>query len=75
MKLSELTDYRLKVLLGFGFGLTLLMVYFTLAIVLAVGHITKDESYGLDIVLAALGPLGGLFCGWAFGVGTKTEDK
>lgn len=57
---------RLKIILGFSYGFAVLFVYGTLALVIAIGHVSKDTSYGLEIVLAALGPLGGLFAGWAF---------
>ena len=67
MKLSDLSDERLKILLSYVFGFTTLMVYFILAMVIAIGKIQEQTSYGLPIVLGALGPLGGAFVGWAFG--------
>ncbi len=57
---------RLRILLAFGFGFSVLAVYFALALVIALGRVEQATSHGLDIVLGALGPLGGLFCSWAF---------
>ena len=62
-----MTDDRMKVLLAYGFGFSTLVAYVTLALVIAIGHIEEKTSYGLPIVLGALGPLGGAFVGWAFG--------
>lgn len=67
MKLSELSDDRLKILLSYLFGFSTLVAYFILALIIAVGRIEEKTSYGLPIVLGALGPLGGAFVGWAFG--------
>ena len=71
MKLGDLSDERLRVLLAYAFGFTTLLVYFILAMTIAVGHIEEKTSYGLPIVLGALGPLGGAFVGWAFGTSRK----
>lgn len=49
----------------FGFGLLLLISI--LAAVIAIGHVTKEGSYGLDIVLGSLATLTGGFAQWAFG--------
>lgn len=67
-------DSRLRLYLQYGFGLLILLVYFVLALVIALGSVNKDTSYGLDIVLAALGPLGGIFAQWAFS-GNNRSDK
>jgi len=66
VKLPEDKD-RLLILLSYGFGFSTLAAYFILALVIAIGRIEEKTSYGLPIVLGALGPLGGAFVGWAFG--------
>jgi hypothetical protein len=53
--------------LAYLFGFCTLISYFILAVIIAVGRIEEQTSYGLPIVLGALGPLGGAFVGWAFG--------
>jgi hypothetical protein len=67
VNLKDISDNRLAVLLAYAFGFSTLLAYFTLAMVIAIGHIEEQTSYGLPIVLGALGPLGGAFVGWAFG--------
>ena len=62
-----MSDDRLKVVLAYAFGFSTLFVYGLLAMVIAIAHIEEKTSYGLPIVLGALGPLGGAFVGWAFG--------
>jgi hypothetical protein len=62
-----MSDERLKVVLAYAFGFSTLIVYGMLAMVIAIMHIEEKTSYGLPIVLGALGPLGGAFVGWAFG--------
>jgi len=62
-----MSDDRLKVILAYTFGFATLFVYGVLAMTIAVMHIEEKTSYGLPIVLGALGPLGGAFVGWAFG--------
>jgi Zn-dependent protease len=64
---SNIPDERLKALLAYAFGFCTLAAYFVLAVIIAIGHIQENTSYGLPIVLGALGPLGGAFVGWAFG--------
>jgi Zn-dependent protease len=71
--LSEIPDDRLKVLLAYSFGFATLAAYFVLAVIIALGHIEEKTSFGLPIVLGALGPLGGAFVGWAFG--QRAPDK
>lgn len=70
-------ENRLRLVLSFAFGFSVLAVYFILAISIAIGHVQKETSYGLDLVLQALGPLGGLFAGWAFGFaqGVKQGER
>lgn len=58
---------RLKILLAYTFGFTVLAVYAILAISIALGHVEEKTSFGLREVLANLGPLGGGFAVWAFG--------
>lgn len=74
MKLSELSDERLKILLSYLFGFSVLGVYFLLALAMALGKVDQQTSFGLDMVLTAMGPLGGLFCGWAF-VKSQSDGK
>jgi len=62
-----MSDERLRIVLAYGFGFSTLFVYALLAMTIAVAHIEEKSSYGLPIVLGALGPLGGAFVGWAFG--------
>ena len=69
--LTTMPDDRLRVLLAYLFGFATLISYFTLAIIIAIGKIQENTSYGLPIVLGALGPLGGAFVGWAFGKNGK----
>jgi hypothetical protein len=72
MNLKDMPDERLRVLLAYLFGFGTLAAYFTLAVIIAVGHIQEQTSFGLPIVLGALGPLGGAFVGWAFGKNGKS---
>jgi hypothetical protein len=65
--MKELSDERLRMILAYSFGFSTLIVYGILAMTIAVMHIEEKTSYGLPIVLGALGPLGGAFVGWAFG--------
>jgi hypothetical protein len=67
VNLSNIPDERLKVLLAYAFGFATLAAYFILAVIIAIGRIEEQTSFGLPIVLGALGPLGGAFVGWAFG--------
>jgi hypothetical protein len=71
--LTTMPDDRLRVLLAYLFGFATLIAYFTLAIIIAIGKIQENTSYGLPIVLGALGPLGGAFVGWAFGKNGKNS--
>ncbi len=64
---ANVSDERLKTVLAYTFGFSTLGAYFVLAMVIALAHIEEKTSYGLPIVLGALGPLGGAFVGWAFG--------
>ena len=57
---------RLQILLGFSFGFGLLICFFVLALIIGLGHVAKESSFGLELVLQAMGMLGGLFGGWAF---------
>ncbi len=67
MPFHDISDERLRILLAYAFGFSTLFVYGMLALAIAIGHIEEKTSYGLPIVLGALGPLGGAFVGWAFG--------
>jgi flagellar motor component MotA len=48
----------------FGFGL--LMAVIVLALVIAMGKVHQESSYGLEIVLGSLSTLSGAFAQWAF---------
>jgi hypothetical protein len=72
---KDVTDNRLKIIFGYAFGFFVLGVYFTLALAIAMGHVEEKTSYGLVQVLTALGPLGGMFCGWAFGLSRNGKSK
>jgi len=65
--LSDMSDDRLEIILGYSFGFIVMIANFVLAIAIALGHVTKEGSFGLEIVLASFGTLGGAFVGWAFG--------
>lgn len=54
----------------FGFGI--LLVITVLALIIALGHVTQEASYGLEIVLGSLATLSGGFAQWAF---SKPKDK
>jgi hypothetical protein len=48
----------------FGFGV--LLVLTVLAMMIALGHVKQESSYGLEIVLGSLATLSGGFAQWAF---------
>ena len=48
----------------FGFGV--LLVLTILAIMIALGKVHQESSYGLEIVLGSLATLSGGFAQWAF---------
>ena len=60
-------NVRAEIILAYTFGYLTLAAYFILALVIAIAHIEEKTSFGLPIVLGAIGPLGGAFVGWAFG--------
>lgn len=49
------------------FGFLLLVILATLIIVIAVGKVEQQTSYGLEGVIGALATLAGAFGNWAFG--------
>lgn len=57
--LSKL-DFRLI------FGFCLLVIIAVLAVVIALGKVEQQTSYGLNIVLGSLATLAGGFAQWAF---------
>ena len=52
----------LRMLFGFG----LLTVITVLAVIIALGHVSQESSYGLEIVLGSLATLAGGFAQWSF---------
>mgnify|MGYP001597114646 CR=1 FL=1 len=48
----------------FGFGI--LLVITVLALIIALGKVHQESSYGLEIVLGGLTTLAGAFSQWAF---------
>lgn len=57
----------------FGFGV--LIVIFSLALIIALGNVTQDKSYGLEIVLGSLATLSGGFAQWAFSKPEKGKNE
>jgi hypothetical protein len=58
------------------FGFCILAVLGGLSGVIAIGHVSQESSYGLDIALGALATLAGAFAQWAFGRhDQKPEDE
>lgn len=64
------------------FGCGLLTIIAIVAIVIALGKVEMQTSYGLNIVLGCLATLSGSFANWAFGSSlaedvtkTKEEDR
>ncbi len=55
----------------FGFGL--LLVITVLALIIALGHVSQETSYGLEIVLGSLATLAGAFSQWAFSPARDTK--
>jgi len=67
-----MNDFRLKMI----FGYLVLVVLAVIALIIALGRVSQDTSYGLEIVLGALAVLSGGFAQWAFGPSAKSpEDK
>jgi hypothetical protein len=56
------------------FGFALLLVITVLALIIALGHVTQENSYGLEIVLGSLATLAGAFAQWAFSKSTEKKD-
>jgi len=54
------------------FGFCLLAVVGIVIIVIALGKVQKETSYGLDVVLIMLSPLINKWAEWAF---SRTEEK
>lgn len=55
----------------FGFGVLLVIVI--LAMTIAIGHVSQESSYGLEIVLGGLNTLSGAFAQWAFSKSINDE--
>ena len=62
--ISDISDARLEIILGFLFGFTILLVYGILAVCIGMGNVKEDTSFGLQYVLQGLAALGGGFTGW-----------
>ncbi len=56
----------------FGFGI--LCVIASLALLIALGNVKQESSYGLEIVLGGLTTLSGGFAQWAFGKIDKKDN-
>ncbi len=56
----------------FGFGV--LLVIASLALLIALGNVRQESSYGLEIVLGGLTTLSGAFAQWAFGKIDKKDN-
>jgi len=57
-----------------AFGFSILAVIAAVSLIIALGKVSQETSYGLEIVLGALAVLSGGFAQWAFGQGTKDKD-
>lgn len=57
------------------FGFYLLTIFAALIIIIAIGHVTKEGSYGLDLLIGGLLVLSGGFAHWAFGSNTETSGR
>lgn len=57
----------------FGFGL--LLVITTLALMIALGRVHQESSYGFEIVLGSLSTLAGSFSQWAFSKPRDTTES
>jgi hypothetical protein len=57
------------------YGFSLLGVITTLAVVIALGTVTADKSFGLPGVLEALKMLTGVWAGWKFGRQNQKGDS
>jgi len=64
-----MSDFRLKMVFGFS----VLAVLAAVALIIALGKVSQDTSYGLEIVLGALAVLSGGFAQWAFGQSTESK--
>lgn len=57
----------------FGYGVLLSNV--ALALVISLGKVKQEDSYGLEIVLGSLATLSGAFSQWAFSKPHEKENK
>ncbi len=57
------------------FGLLLLLVITILALIIALGKVHQETSYGLEIVLGNLATLSGGFAQWAFSKQRDDAEK
>jgi hypothetical protein len=57
------------------FGFFILSVLASLAIIIALGKVHAESSFGLDIILGGLLTLSGGFAGWAFRDEKKPTDE
>jgi hypothetical protein len=56
------------------FGFAILLVITVLALIIALGKVQQDTSYGLEIVLGSLATLAGAFAQWAFSKSPEKKD-
>ena len=75
MSLLPADTSRLKVMLGFVFGFSLLFILGWLAFHIALGKVEMQTSYGLDLLIGALATLCGSFANWAFGIHRPEVDE
>jgi len=70
---------RLALVLSWGFAYLLAIELGALALAIALGHVTKDESFGLEPVISTLSTLSGVVAGIGLGVklakGRKPPEK
>ena len=55
------------------FGFLALILLAILAMIIALGEVKQDSSFGLTYILGALSVMAGMFAQWAFG--DKSKDK
>lgn len=69
--MTKMSINRLKMLYGF----LLLLLLAVLAVVIALGRVEQQTSYGLLPIITALATLSGAFGNWAFKDHDEKKDK